>query len=68
MVLIKLIPKSQRANDRITQHGNIMALIACYPGKILVESLGEGWNGNNEYFKEWYTEQECDWKVLTNGL
>ena len=63
MTIVKLIPKSQRIINRISRHGNLMKLIGCYPGKIHIESIS---NWNDRYYQEWYTEQECDWKVISS--
>lgn len=56
-MLVKVIPKSKRAKERIKQHGDTMILRQALPGKVQVESLSNTWRG--EKWGGWFTDDEA---------
>lgn len=56
---IKIIPLSQRAKNRVKEHGEIMELITISNDKILVKSLNKTWNNNTDHWSGWFTNKEA---------
>lgn len=64
---VEITPKSQRARNRVNEHGNIMLVLqeGQYEGTraVLLESLNRTWGKGD--FKSpwvgWITEKEADW-------
>jgi len=68
---VVLTPKTQRAKNRIKEHGNIMTLIrlANRDGKnsLLVESLEETWSlkpGVRQHWMGWFDFSEVEWREV----
>jgi len=63
---VKIIPKVQRAKNRVNEHGEVMKLHneSKFQGQpaILVESLGDTWRG--EKWKGWFTADEIEFEKL----
>lgn len=55
---VKIIPTSQRAKNRIHEHGEIMELIEDHPGKFLVRSLKKTWNKNTDFWMGWFNRDK----------
>jgi len=65
-MFIKIKPKTQRAKNRVREHGDIMLATVIEPDKICVTSLGETWHG--ETWSGWFTKLEADWEELKSDL
>lgn len=62
MSKVRIIPKSQRAQNRINEHGEIMILLI--PGqKFLVESVGNTWQGSR--WLGWFTNDEAEFERIS---
>ncbi len=61
MKRIKILPKSQRAKNRIREHGEIMEFIREQPGKFFVHSL-ENTYGDDRWWG-WFTTDEASYDV-----
>ena len=63
---IKIIPKCQRARNRIREHGEIMTLLGegmfRSQSAILVESLDKTWSG--EKWGGWFTSEEVSFEKI----
>lgn len=57
---IKIFPISIRAKNRVNEHGNIMILLEQRSDKILVQSVNKTWNGNTDFWKGWFSLEECN--------
>lgn len=70
MKRIKIIPTSQRAKNRVAEHGEVMLLEheETFDGEkaIFVRSVHETWGtaGRKENWCGWFTETECKWELL----
>lgn len=73
--IIEIRPKSQRARNRIAEHGKFMKVISesiflGFPA-ILVESLEKTWKNKPksqpEKWKGWFTDQEINYERFHNG-
>ncbi len=59
---IKIIPTSNRAKNRVKEHGEVMRLVQELPDRILCESLEHTWN--DRYWLGWFNDNECNWEVV----
>ena len=55
---ITILPKSQRAKNRIKEHGSKMILIKELKNKILVQSIEKTWR--NQFWLGWFDNEEAD--------
>lgn len=64
LTTIRVIPKSQRAENRINEHGEVMRLLKVAPfhgeEAVLVESLSNTWGGQKSKWLGWFTISEAD--------
>jgi hypothetical protein len=67
---VKIIPKTQRAHNRVAEHGEVMSIRmeGTFNGQtaILVESPKETWGsaGRKSNWMGWFTTDEADWERL----
>lgn len=60
---VRILPKSQRAKNRVHEHGDIMLLKELIPqAKFLVESLEDTWHGSR--WSGWFTFKEADYEEV----
>jgi len=71
MNLVKILPKSQRATNRVHEHGEVMQFIRrdTIDGHkaILVKSLDKTWTlkpGIKEVWGGWFKDTEADFECL----
>lgn len=63
-MVVLIIPRSKRAKDRISSHGNKMLLIEDSTHKFLVQSLSKTWR--KEFWKGWFLkETEADFMEIS---
>jgi len=61
-MMITIIPKSKRAKDRVSTHGNMMILLEDHPQKFLVQSTNKTWR--KQFWKGWFLKEiEADFIV-----
>jgi hypothetical protein len=68
---VRILPKSQRAKNRVREHGEVMSLHSedLRNGRkhILVESVNDTWNLNDKvktHWMGWFDESEADWEMV----
>lgn len=54
---VKIVATSQRAKNRVHEHGEIMELIEDRPDKFLVRSLEKTWNKNTDFWMGWFDRE-----------
>jgi hypothetical protein len=60
---VKILPKSQRAKNRVREHGEVMLLRRLHPNdRFLVESLGNTWNGTT--WAGWFRFEEASYEEV----
>lgn len=67
MKIVKILPKSQRAKNRVNEHGDQMELIFDRKEAFLVESINYTWRNSNDEFerwKGWFTKEEAAWENI----
>jgi hypothetical protein len=65
---IEIEPKSQRARNRVIEHGKVMELVQNYGNKVLVRSLECTWNSCSQKWLGWFTNEEASWKLLKDEV
>lgn len=58
-MVVKIIASSQRARNRIKEHGVKMLLLKEEGDKFLVESLDKTFNKKTEKWMGWFTQEEA---------
>ena len=58
-ILITVAPNSQRAKNRVKEHGSRMLLLKEDGDKFLVESIGRTFNKNTEKWMGWFSVKEA---------
>ena len=66
MNLVKIIPITQRAKNRVKEHGSEMTLLKDLQTKFLVRSLGPTSQG--ERWIGWFTTQEAKFVIVQNPV
>jgi hypothetical protein len=59
---ILVTPKSQRAKNRVREHGDTFLLVQDRTSKICVESLKKTWQGQK--WLGWFTIDDANWEIL----
>lgn len=65
---VKLIPKTQRAKNRVKEYGDTFYLLDNKGYKILVEEiyLGNGFSSvKKEVWMGWFNKHEAEWQEIT---
>ena len=71
MANVKITPKSNRAKNRVTEHGEVMVLEeeGSFDGQkaIRVRSVKETWGsvGRRQTWSGWFTVDEANWEILS---
>jgi len=63
----KIIPKCQRAKNRVNEHGEVMKMVREENGKALFESLNETFRLNADHmilWGGWFTTEEASWELV----
>lgn len=68
---VKITPKSNRAKNRVREHGDTFQLKkgGSIEGKVSIccKSLNKTWNNGKEFWIGWFDNEEADWKILENS-
>lgn len=65
-MLIKIIPKSSRAKNRVKEHGEVMVFIKQENGRFLVESVNNTFN--TKKWLGWFGVHEATYEVSYKEL
>ena len=67
MKIVKIIPKSQRAKNRVKEHGSQMEILIDKPQGITVRSLEMTFKHQTGDYGKWigtFTKEEADWEEV----
>ena len=59
---VKILPKSQRAKNRVKEHGEVMTFEDINLRGNLFKSLEKTWNGpdGKDFWSGWFTDEDAD--------
>lgn len=64
---VKIIPTSQRAKNRVHEHGEIMELVKEKPEGFLCRSLNKTWAKNTDFWMGWFLGDEATMVAVEQG-
>jgi hypothetical protein len=67
MNIVKVIPKSQRAKNRVIEHGEQMELLVDSQDSFMVRSLEDTWKYREGVFGKWVgtlSKEEAEWEEI----
>lgn len=64
---VRITPKSQRAKNRVREHGEVMQLIREENGKTLFHSLNDTWRLSKDKMMPWggwFSLEDASWEPI----
>jgi len=70
MKLVKIIPKSQRAKNRVNEHGAVQEILVDKPNSFMVRSLNQTWKYPDGTMGKWvgtFTNEEASYEEVNDS-